>query len=115
MEETANHVVTGVSDKFIEQGVMGASMMLFFIISAVLLWVILKDKQYQKIMADALSDMVENQKSFNTQYQASQLHHKEVLALIAETAKIERQNTKECYEKVEQHLTKLLMINKVIT
>jgi hypothetical protein len=104
LEETASHIVKSATGGIVEQGVMGSFVILFFIIAAVLLWVILKDKDYQKKMADALTDMVDNQKSFNEQYRTSQEHHKEVVALIIDDRKIERTNTKECYGKVENRL-----------
>jgi len=111
MGESAVNTVGAISQdathKIIEQGVTGSMMVLFFIIASVLLWIILKDKDYQKTMANALEDMVENQKSFNEQYRASQEHHKEVVALITDVTKTERANTKECYEKVANSQTEI--------
>ena len=103
MEETVGDITKSATHGIIEQGVTGSMMVLFFIIAAVLLWVILKDKDYQKKMAEALVDMVENQKRFNEQYKNSQEHHKEVVSLITEVTKTERSNTKECYNKVIEH------------
>ena len=100
MEQTIGNITTDATHRLVEQGVMGSFVVLFFIIATVLLWVILKDKDYQKKMAEALADMVENQKSFNEQYKNSQDHHREVVGLITEVTKTERANTKECYNKV---------------
>ena len=100
MEKTVGEITKSATHGIIEQGVTGSMMVLFFIIASVLLWVILKDKDYQKTMAKALEDMVENQKSFNEQYKNSQAHHREVVGLITEVTKTERANTKECYDKV---------------
>jgi len=100
LEETVSSIAKSATGGIIEQGVTGSMMVLFFLIATVLLWVILKDKDYQKKMAEALADMVENQKSFNEQYKNSQDHHREVVGLITEVTKTERANTKECYTKV---------------
>lgn len=79
---------------------MGSFVILFFIIASTLLWVILRDKDYQKTLSTSLSEMVENQKSFNEQYRNSQEHHKEVVRLITQVTQEERANTKECYSRV---------------
>ncbi len=108
MEDTVSEITKSAAHVIINQGVVGSIMMLFFLISAVLLWVILKDKDYQKKMAQALTEMVENQKNFNEQYRVSQEHHKEVVTLITSVTKTERENTKECYNKVDNKLTLIL-------
>lgn len=107
MEETVSSIAKHATGGIIEQGVVGSMMVLFFLIATVLLWVILKDKDYQKTMAKTLEDMVENQKSFNEQYRNSQEHHKEVVGLITEVTKTERANTKECYQKVVDSQTQI--------
>ena len=109
MEETAGQIVTHASNSIIEQGVMGSFVILFFVVSSVLLWVLLRDKEYQKKNADTLSDMVENQKLFTQLYENSQDHHKEVVKLITDVTITERGNTKECYNKVDSKLTEVLM------
>ena len=100
MEDTVGAIATKATGGIIEQGVMGSFVVLFFLIAAILLWVILKDKDYQKKMADALTDMVENQKNFTLQYKESQENHKEVVSIITDVTKTERANTKECYRSV---------------
>ena len=109
MEETASTIVTHASNSIIEQGVMGSFVILFFVVSSVLLWVLLRDKEYQKQNSDTLADMVENQKLFTQLYENSQTHHKEVVKLITDVTITERGNTKDCYDKVNDKLTEVLM------
>ena len=108
LEETVSHVVKSATNGIVEQGVMGSFLVLSFVTAGILLWVILKDKDYQKKISEALTDMVENQKSFNLQYKTSQEHHKEVVKLITDVTLSERVNTKECYDKVNNKLSRLL-------
>jgi len=100
LQETASEITKHAANGIIEQGVMGSFVILFFIIASTLLWVILRDKDYQKTLSTSLSEMVENQKSFNEQYRNSQEHHKEVVRLITQVTQEERANTKECYSRV---------------
>ena len=109
LEEAGSHIVTSATDHIVEQGVMGSFVVLFFIVASVLLWVLLRDKEYQKKNADTLSDMVENQKLFTQLYQNSQAHHKEVVKLITDVTITERSNAKDCYNKVDSKLTEVLM------
>jgi len=110
MTKSLENVAYTVGDKFLEQGVIGASMIMYFLISAILLWVILSDKGYQKNLSKTLDKMVENQTNFNLLYKESETHNREVIALITKTTELERQNTRECYEEVKKQL--LLLVSK---
>jgi hypothetical protein len=79
---------------------MGSFVVMFFLIAVVLMWVILKDKDYQKGLAGSLAEMVENQKNYNEQYKRSQEYHRETVSMITEVLKTERDNTKECWRGV---------------
>jgi len=109
MEETASYIAKSATDNIVNQGVMGSFVVLFSIVSALLLWVLLRDKEYQKKNSETLSDMVENQKLFTQLYENSQDHHKEVVKLITDVTITERNNTKDCYNKVDTKLTEVLM------
>jgi len=102
-EELVNKTV----DIYLQQGVLGASVVVLLVAVVVLLSFILKDKKHQKQLADAISKTATNQEKFVIMYQESQKQHKEIVSILNETLEIERKNTKECYINVANKLDNL--------
>lgn len=106
--DAIGRIALNATDRITDHGVVGAFVVLLFVVSSILLWVLLRDKEYQKRNTETLSEMVENQKLFTQLYQNSQNHHKEIVALISDVTMSERSNTKDCYRKVENKLNEVL-------
>lgn len=94
---------------YFEYGVLGISVVVLLIVSAVLLLSILKDKKNQQQLAEAITKTANNQKEFIIMYQDSQKQHKEIVNILNETLEIERANTKECYIGVANKMDKIAM------
>jgi hypothetical protein len=95
-------------DSLLEYGVLGAFSVLLIVFCGLLLWILLKDKDYQKNLSKALTEMVSNQKTFTNIYETSQLHHNDIIKLITQDREIDRTNASNCYNSVDKKLTLLL-------
>ena len=107
MAKMNKELVSKTVDIYLQQGVLGASVIVLLVAVVVLLSFILKDKKHQKQLADAISKTAVNQEKFVIMYQESQKQHKEIINILNETLEIERRNTKECYINVANKLDTL--------
>jgi len=100
-------LILGTASAYFEYGVLGISVVVLLIVSAGLIFTILKDKKSQQQLSDAITKMANNQKEFIVMYQDSQGQHKEIVSILNETLEIERANTKECYIGVANKMDKM--------
>lgn len=92
---------------YFENGVLGVTIILLIVVSSFLLLNILKDKETDRQISDALQKTTDNQEKFIIMYQESQKQHKEIVTILNETLEIERANTKECYIGVANRIDKI--------
>ncbi len=100
-------VVSQVTSAYIENGILGITIILLLIVSSILMMNILKDKKQDKNLITILSKNNENQERFILMFEKSQEKNNAILKVLEETLEIERSNTKDCYSKVSNKLDKL--------
>ena len=100
-------LILGTASAYFEYGILGISVVVLLIVSAGLIFAILRDKKNQQQLADAITKTANNQKEFIIMYQDSQSQHKEIVSILNETLEIERANTKECYIGVANKMDKM--------
>lgn len=106
MEDAIVNTTTKATNSLIEQGILGVFVVLLIIFCGILLWVLLKDKKYQKTISEALARMVENQNILITEFRVHQKHSQNSIKTMIEAIKSERQNSKECMDKLLSRLDK---------
>jgi len=105
VEETLSHVAKTTTNAYLENGVLGATIVVLLVVSAVLFWQFMKQNE----LSSVINTMEENEKEFLAIYKKSQEHHKEVTSLITQALEIERNNTKECYKNLDSKIDQLLL------
>lgn len=100
-------LILGTASAYFEYGVLGISVVVLLIVSAGLIFAILRDKKNQQQLADAITKTANNQKEFIVMYQDSQKQHKEIVNILNDTLEIERANTKECYIGVANKMDRM--------
>lgn len=120
-EEAINNIAEKSSSVVLDQGVTGVMLILFIGLFGVMLWQMLREKDTQKQFINAVDQMNKNAEKQAEQYRTSQEHHDKVLHIVADNHSIERQNTKDCYEKTHDRLDEnskkldqLLLTQKVV-
>jgi len=108
-------LILNTASAYFEYGVLGISVVVLLIVSAGLIFAILRDKKNQQQLADAITKTANNQKEFIIMYQDSQKQHKEVVNILNETLEIERANIKECYIGVANKMDKIAMGQERLT
>lgn len=109
MVKSPDGVIGQTASAYMEYGVLGLTVILLAIICAVLLFNILRDKKNDEKVANAITQISNNQTEFITVYKENQKQHKEVVAILNETLEIERANTKECYIGVSNKMDSIAL------
>jgi len=108
-KEVSDKLLLNTANAYFEYGILGISVVVLLVVSAVLLFSILKDKKHQTDLSEAITKTSNNQKEFIIMYQDSQKQHKEIVQILNETLEIERANTKECYIGVGNKIDKMAL------
>ncbi len=103
-----NLPIRQATEAYLEYGVLGITIVVLLIVTALLVWHILKDKTQDQIIGNAIKKMADNQENFVLMYSESQKQHKEIVTVLRETLEIERSNTKACYSQVMSKIDKIL-------
>lgn len=109
IEGAVSDTVVNTAEVYLQAGVLGATVLILLIVSSVLLYIVIRDRATNKTFATALEEAIKNQKHALKLQEEAESHNRQLLNIVSEMNSIERNNTKECYEKVENKINKLLL------
>lgn len=107
MNNNNSTLLVKTASAYFEYGVLGVTVVVLLIVTALLIWYILRDNKNDAVISDSISLNAKNQEKFIIMYEESQKQHKEIVSILTETLEIERANTKECYLGVGHKLDTL--------
>jgi len=109
IEGAVSDTVANTAEVYLQAGVLGATVLILLIVSSVLLYIVIRDRATNKKFAESLEKAVENQKNALKLQEEAEKHNRELLNIVSEINQIERENTKVCYEKIENQLKQLVI------
>jgi len=101
---TAGNIATNASSVYVEYGVLGVTVLLFVGTTIVLFWIVLKDKESQKTLSKSYERLVMNQEAHTTHFKESEANSKELISLLIQMKKDEKEISKDCYERLHAGL-----------
>jgi len=108
---TAGAIAKNTAGAYLEHGVLGATVVSLFLISAILLYLLLKNNSDKHLM----EQMEQNEKEFIAMYKNNIEHNKNMVALLTEALEMERQNSKSCYKELGDKIDKINLNFEKIT
>ena len=117
MEETLKSIVKSTTQTYLDYGVLGSTIVILLVVSSILLWFLLKDRDSNKKFVETLDNLSTTFEHFLELQVENEKHNKDLLEIVSNVNMQERQNTKECYEKynkiVENQNEMLLLIRRL--
>jgi mevalonate kinase len=117
MEETLKTIVKSTTQTYLDYGVLGSTIVILLVVSSVLLWFLLKDRDSSEKFVETLENLSVTFEHFLELQAENEKHNKALLEIVSQVNMQERQNTKECYEKynkiVENQNEMLLLMRRL--
>lgn len=101
---TMTDIAKNTSNTFLDNSVLGATVLLFGAMAVGLLYLFIKDNRSYKDIATSFERLVTNQESFTKAYSNTQEHHEEIVEMLIDMKKDEKLATQKCYEKLHTSL-----------
>ena len=117
MEETLTSIAKNTTSAYLDYGVLGSTIVILLVVSSLLLWFLLKDRDSNKKFVETLENLSTTFDHFLELQSENEKHNKKLLEIVSQVNIQERQNTKDCYDKynkvVENQHEMLLILRKL--
>ena len=114
MESTISKIATNTTTGYLDQGVLGLTVILFISLFVFMFYVNYKDRDELKELSNTLARLVTAQENYIEHQKSEKEHQEEFIGMISKINMEERRLTAECYSKVDDKLRELKAVSEKI-